>query len=147
MHGTQIRKPTSARYVVAPSLPQEGMGSADVSTRQGVCYGIQEVLQSVTRQQLSELLPMVLPMIQTALCDDAESVRTVRQLVRSMKTLPNLCLLMLDALALDTAQATVSVARVRTTTGGRRCVRHPVQGRRRGGGPGHPQPARLAVRR
>ena len=53
------------------------MGSADVSTRQGVCYGIQEVLQSVTRQQLSELLPMVLPMIQTALCDDAESVRTV----------------------------------------------------------------------
>ena len=69
---------TQAPRSVSPcSLPQEGTGSADVSTRQGVCYGIQEVLQSVTRQQLSELLPMVLPMIQTALCDDAESVRTV----------------------------------------------------------------------
>jgi hypothetical protein len=69
------------------------MGSPDVSTRQGVCYGIQEVLQSVTRQQLSELLPMVLPMIQTALCDDAESVRTVSEPVKSMKTLSALCLL------------------------------------------------------
>ena len=53
------------------------MGSPDTSTRQGVCYGIQEVLQSVTRQQLSEMLPVVLPTIQTALCDEEESVRTV----------------------------------------------------------------------
>lgn len=53
------------------------MGSEDAATRQGVCYGIQEVLKSVTRQQLTEMLPAVLPTIQTALCDDDESVRTV----------------------------------------------------------------------
>lgn len=53
------------------------MGSEDTATRQGVCYGIEEVLKSVTRQQLTEMLPAVLPTIQTALCDDDESVRTV----------------------------------------------------------------------
>lgn len=58
-------------------LSQEGMQSEDTATRQGVCYGIQEVLKSVTRQQLSDMLPAVLPVIQTALCDDDASVRTV----------------------------------------------------------------------
>lgn len=79
-----------------------------MSTRQGVCYGIQEVLQSVTRQQLSELLPLVLPMIQTALCDDAESVRTVSQECAAHGGAFCLYLLTLYALALNIARTTVS---------------------------------------
>lgn len=54
------------------------MQSGDAGVRQGVCYGIEEVLKSVTRQQLGDMLPAVLPTIQTALCDDDASVRTVR---------------------------------------------------------------------
>lgn len=53
------------------------MGSSDAGTRQGVCAGIQEVLQNVTRQQLGDMLPTMLPTIQTALCDDNDAVRTV----------------------------------------------------------------------
>lgn len=58
-------------------MRQDGMNSGDAGTRQGVCAGIQEVLENVTRQQLGEMLPTMLPTIQTALCDDNEAVRTV----------------------------------------------------------------------
>lgn len=56
---------------------QDGMNSGDAGTRQGVCAGIQEVLENVTRQQLGDMLPTMLPTIQTALCDDNDAVRTV----------------------------------------------------------------------
>lgn len=55
---------------------QEGISSDEAATRQGVCAGIQEVLQNVTRQQLADMLPTMLPTIQTALCDNDEEVRT-----------------------------------------------------------------------
>lgn len=55
---------------------QEGICSSEAATRQGVCTGIQEVLQNVTRQQLADMLPTMLPTIQTALCDEDEAVRT-----------------------------------------------------------------------
>ena len=57
---------------------QEGMGSEDAATRQGVCYGIQEVLANVSRTQLADMLPQLLPTVQTALCDTDASVRAVR---------------------------------------------------------------------
>ena len=56
------------------------MASEDAATRQGVCYGIQEVLANVSRTQLADMLPQLLPTVQTALCDVDASVRAVRSL-------------------------------------------------------------------
>lgn len=43
--------------------------------RQGVCTGLREVLDNITREQLSEYLGQLLPCVQTALCDDDPAVR------------------------------------------------------------------------
>lgn len=45
------------------------------STRQGVCLGLQEVVENSTRTQLAEHLAEILPVIQNALCDADERVR------------------------------------------------------------------------
>lgn len=56
-----------------------GMQDPEPSTRQGVCTGLREVLDNITREQLSEYLGQLLPCVQTALCDDDTAVRQVCQ--------------------------------------------------------------------
>ena len=61
-----------------------GMQDSEPSTRQGVCTGLREVLDNITREQLSEYLGQLLPCVQTALCDDDTAVRQVQ---------PSICLM------------------------------------------------------
>lgn len=53
---------------------REGTESESPETRQGVCYGLSEVLDNLSRAQLTEHLPMLLPAIQATLCDEDASV-------------------------------------------------------------------------
>ena len=55
----------------------KGMQDGDSSTRQGVCTGLREVLDNITREQLQEYLAQLLPTVQAALCDEDTSVRQV----------------------------------------------------------------------
>ena len=57
---------------------QEGMKSETSATRQGVCYGLKELLENITRTQLADYLPDLLPTVQAALCDADPTVRAVR---------------------------------------------------------------------
>ena len=50
----------------------------EASRRQGVCIGLAEVLENITRQQLQEHLSELLPAVQSALCDSDAGVRQVR---------------------------------------------------------------------
>ena len=63
-----------------------GMQDGDPSTRQGVCTGLKEVLDNITREQLQEYLAQLLPTVQAALCDEDTSVRQV-----SMRSFSTLC--------------------------------------------------------
>ncbi len=54
---------------------QQGMGAEGASTRQGVCYGLKELLDNITRQQLAEHLGALLPTVQAALVDPDPGVR------------------------------------------------------------------------
>lgn len=63
-----------------------GMQDGDPSTRQGVCTGLREVLDNITREQLQEYLAQLLPTVQAALCDEDTSVRQV-----SMRSVPTVC--------------------------------------------------------
>ena len=54
-----------------------GMQDGDPSTRQGVCTGLREVLDNITREQLQEYLAQLLPTVQAALCDEDTCVRQV----------------------------------------------------------------------
>ena len=54
-----------------------GMQDGEPSTRQGVCTGLKEVLDNITREQLQEYLAQLLPTVQAALCDEDTSVRQV----------------------------------------------------------------------
>lgn len=54
-----------------------GMQDGEASTRQGVCTGLREVLDNITREQLQEYLAQLLPTVQAALCDEDASVRQV----------------------------------------------------------------------
>ena len=44
---------------------------------QGVCYGLKELLDNITRQQLAENLGRLLPTVQSALVDPDPGVRQV----------------------------------------------------------------------
>ena len=44
---------------------------------QGVCYGLKELLDNITRQQLAENLGSLLPTVQSALVDPDPGVRQV----------------------------------------------------------------------
>lgn len=44
---------------------------------QGVCYGLKELLDNITRQQLAENLSSLLPTVQAALVDADPGVRQV----------------------------------------------------------------------
>ena len=54
------------------------MASPDPATRQGVCYGLKELLDNITRQQLAEHLGTLLPTVQAALVDADPGVRQAR---------------------------------------------------------------------
>ena len=66
--------------VVQQMVPilRAGMDAPDASTRQGVCYGLKELLDNITRTQLGQHLPALLPTVQAALTDPDPSVRAVR---------------------------------------------------------------------
>jgi hypothetical protein len=68
--------------VVQQMVPilRAGMDAPDAATRQGVCYGLKELLDNITRGQLAEHLPALLPTVQAALTDTDPSVRTVCRL-------------------------------------------------------------------
>lgn len=57
---------------------QQGMAAEGASTRQGVCYGLKELLDNISRQQLAEHLSALLPTVQAALVDSHPGVRQVR---------------------------------------------------------------------
>ena len=52
-----------------------GMRDPEASTRQGVCTGLKEVLDNISREQLQEYLAQLLPTVQAALCDEDTTVR------------------------------------------------------------------------
>lgn len=54
---------------------QQQVYSPFAATRQGVCSGLREMLTSLTRGQMQEHLPVLLPTIQHALCDEDAGVR------------------------------------------------------------------------
>eukprot|EP00891_Asterochloris_glomerata_P006557 jgi/Astpho2/6557/e_gw1.00099.3.1_t len=54
---------------------QQGMQAEEASRRQGVCIGLAELLENITRQQLQEHLSELLPAVQSALCDSDAGVR------------------------------------------------------------------------
>ena len=61
--------------IIVPSLTS-AMSSDKASTRQGVCFGLKEVLEGMSREQLAEHLPAMMPAVQSALCDEDEDVRS-----------------------------------------------------------------------
>lgn len=61
---------------IVPIL-QTGMESEDAETRQGVCYGLKEILENISRTQLMAYLSQLLPTVQNALCDSDAGVRQV----------------------------------------------------------------------
>ena len=61
------------------------MKSEKSETRQGVCYGMKELLENITRTQLGDYLPDLLPTVQTALCDADPTVREVRFILVLLK--------------------------------------------------------------
>lgn len=52
-----------------------GIQSDAAETRQGVCWGLREVLANVTRDQLTEHIADIIPTVQTALVDPDSGVR------------------------------------------------------------------------
>eukprot|EP00884_Botryococcus_braunii_P017378 jgi/Botrbrau1/4323/Bobra.0232s0015.1 len=52
-----------------------GIQSEEADTRQGVCWGLREVLENVTRDQLAEHIGEILPTVQAALVDSDPGVR------------------------------------------------------------------------
>jgi len=66
--------------VVQQMVPilRAGMDAPHASTRQGVCYGLKELLDNITRTQLGQHLPALLPTVQAALTDPDPTVRAVR---------------------------------------------------------------------
>lgn len=51
--------------------------SDDAATREGVCYGLRELLDSLNNTQLAEYLPKLLPTIQSTLIDDHSAVKSL----------------------------------------------------------------------
>ena len=49
--------------------------SESIETREGVCYGLRELLDSLSNAQMAEYLPVLLPTIQSTLCDENSAVR------------------------------------------------------------------------
>lgn len=54
---------------------RENLRSDDDGTRQGVCFGLSEVIGAGTKKQLDEYMDVVIPAVKDALCDICEDVR------------------------------------------------------------------------
>ncbi len=79
--GELVRK--MGERVLAHIIPilQQGMAAPGAATRQGVCTGLREVLDNISRQQLAEHLGALLPTVQAALVDTDPGVRQARYLL------------------------------------------------------------------
>ncbi|CAD7699428.1 unnamed protein product, partial [Ostreobium quekettii] len=73
--GELVRKMGERVLPIIVPILKTGTESSDVATRQGVCFGLKEVLDGLTRHQLTEHLTTLLPAIQAALCDTDATVR------------------------------------------------------------------------
>lgn len=73
--GELVRKMGDKVLVRIIPIFQQQIYSPLPATRQGVCSGLRETLQSLTKHQLVEHIPTLLPCIQQALCDDDLGVR------------------------------------------------------------------------
>ncbi|KAG1666477.1 hypothetical protein FOA52_004859 [Chlamydomonas sp. UWO 241] len=60
---------------IVPIL-REGIASPDAASRQGVCLGLKEVLENISRPQLADHMGDVLPTVQAALTDEDAGVRS-----------------------------------------------------------------------
>lgn len=59
---------------ILPILEQ-GFSSADETTRNGACVGLVEIIRNASRRQMEIFLPVILPQIRAALCDNSARVR------------------------------------------------------------------------
>ena len=59
--------------IVLPIL-EKGMSSKDDATRQGVCLGLLEIITASKRRLLENNVMKLMPIVQTALCDELEDV-------------------------------------------------------------------------
>ncbi|KAK9804294.1 hypothetical protein WJX72_005256 [[Myrmecia] bisecta] len=73
--GELVRKMGDRVLLQIVPILQAGMRSPDAPIRQGVCYGLKELLENISRYQLSEYLGQLLPTVQAALCDPDPGVR------------------------------------------------------------------------
>ena len=73
--GDVVKKLGSKVLAVLVPCLQRGLEHGDKYCRQGVCLGIAEILNALTRQQVETYLGGVIISLQTALCDVDESVR------------------------------------------------------------------------
>ena len=53
---------------------REGLKSAIISQRQGVCSGLSELLSSCTKKQAEDYIDVIIPALQQALCDPSIDV-------------------------------------------------------------------------
>eukprot|EP00958_Prasinococcus_capsulatus_P016011 scaffold1761_cov357-Prasinococcus_capsulatus_cf.AAC.17 len=60
---------------VIPIL-RTGLQDPDSNLRQGVCFGLSELMDAATKQQLIEFTDDLVPTVRDALCDEDEEVRT-----------------------------------------------------------------------
>ena len=61
--------------LLVPCL-KEGLQRGDVSTRQGICLGLSEILSALTRVQVETYIDSLIPSLQQALCDEDDGVRS-----------------------------------------------------------------------
>uniref|UniRef100_A0A7S1C9J2 TOG domain-containing protein n=1 Tax=Bicosoecida sp. CB-2014 TaxID=1486930 RepID=A0A7S1C9J2_9STRA len=54
---------------------RDNLRSDDEGTRQGVCFGLSEVIGAGSKKQLDEYMEVIIPAVQLALCDTSEDVR------------------------------------------------------------------------
>ena len=73
--GELVRKMGDRVLVHIIPILQAGMASPEACTRQGVCYGLKELLENISRAQLAEYLATLLPTVQAALVDPDPNVR------------------------------------------------------------------------
>lgn len=65
--------------IVVPRL-QQGLQEGGIDKRLGVCMGLNEILSSSTKTQISGYLGCIIPALQTALCDISAEVRKLGSL-------------------------------------------------------------------
>ena len=54
---------------------EEGFNSTDETVRNGACVGLVEIIRNASRRQMEVFLPVILPQVRSALCDESVRVR------------------------------------------------------------------------